>query len=125
MNHPLNFIQIVIALGLLNVWFVRPKRKTPYRGGEARSMAEEFAVYGLPPWSLYVIGTLKVGAALFLIAGLWWKAVVLPAAALVTTLMVGALTMHWKVRDPIKKYGPAFIMFLLSLGLCLGLLQKF
>lgn len=120
MGDPIHIIQIIVALGLLNVWLVRLKRKTPYRGGTASSMLEEFAAYGLPSWSPYVIGTLKVGAALSLIAGLWLPVVVLPAATLIAILMVGALAMHWKVRDPMKKYLPAFVMLLLSFSICMG-----
>lgn len=120
MRDPIHIIQIIVALGLLNVWLVRFRRKTPYRGGTASSMLEEFTVYGLPLWSAYVIGALKVGAALFLIAGLWVPVVVLPAASLIAILMMGALAMHWRVRDPMKKYLPAFIMLLLSFSICMG-----
>jgi hypothetical protein len=42
--------QIVIALGLLNVWLLRAKRPTAYRGGDAQNMKEEFEAYGLPAW---------------------------------------------------------------------------
>lgn len=34
MNSTVNtFLQVVIALGLLNVWILRSKKKTNYRGG--------------------------------------------------------------------------------------------
>jgi len=107
-------LQIIVALGLLNVWLLRFGRNTAYRGGEARSMPEEFAAYGLPAWSTYVIGVLKVGAALCLIAGLWLHAIVLPAALLICVLMLGALAMHLKIRDPLKKSLPALFMLTLS-----------
>ena len=37
--------QILVALGLLNVWLLRFRKPTPYRGGQARSMPEEFAAF--------------------------------------------------------------------------------
>ena len=83
-------LQVVAALGLLNVWLLRFSQSTAYRGGSARTMVEEFAAYGLPPWFAYLIGTLKIGAALALIAGIWRPSLVLPAAALVCVLMFGA-----------------------------------
>ena len=106
--------QIIVALGLLNVWLLRFGKSTAYRGGAARSMPEEFAAYGLPAWSTYVIGILKVASALCLIAGLWLPRIVLPAALLIVVLMLGALAMHLKVQDPLKKSLPALVMLILS-----------
>lgn len=44
--------------------------------------------------------SLKIGAALALIAGIWLPALVLPAAALICILMLGARAMHAKIGDP-------------------------
>ena len=107
-------LQVAAALGLLNVWLLRFNQSTSYRGGAAGTMVEEFAAYGLPVWFAYLIGSLKIGAALALIAGIWFHALVLPAAALVCILMLGALAMHAKIGDPVKKSVPALGM----LGLC-------
>ena len=123
MNIVISILQIAVAAGLLNVWLLRFQRSTPYRGGDARSMREEFAVYGLPGWFRYVIGTLKVGSALCLIAGLWLRFLVFPAALLIALLMLGALAMHLKIRDPLKKSVPALVMLALSAAICLGSLR--
>ena len=112
--------QVAAALGLLNVWLLRSNRATSYRGGTARSMREEFAAYGLPAWCVVAVGILKVGAALALLAGLWYPVLVRPAAVVVGVLMLGALAMHWKVRDPLKKYVPALAMLALAVTLVLG-----
>lgn len=120
MNIVISILQIAAALGLLNVWLLRFQRSTPYRGGNARSMREEFAMYGLPGWFAYVIGTLKVGSALCLIAGLWLPFLVFPSALLITLLMLGALAMHVKIRDPLKKSVPALVMLALSIAISLG-----
>lgn len=111
-------LQIVVALGLLNVWLVRAGSATSYRGGDARSLKEEFDEYGLPPFVFYLVGLLKIGSAILLIAGIWYEALVLPAAAIVAVLMVGALAMHLKVQDPALKSLPAFLMLLMSAGIC-------
>jgi uncharacterized membrane protein YphA (DoxX/SURF4 family) len=120
MRTVLVILQIAAALGLLNVWLVRFNRRTAYRGGGAASMPEEFAAYGLPAWFAYVIGALKIGAALALIAGIWLPSVVPPAAALVCTLMVGALAMHARIRDPLKRFLPALGMLVLCLAIWWG-----
>ena len=120
MNMIISILQIVAALGLLNVWLLRLQRSTAYRGGNAHSMREEFAIYGLPEWCVYVIGTPKVGSALCLIAGLWLPFLVFPSAVLIALLMLGALAMHLKIRDPLKKSVPALVMLALSVSICLG-----
>ena len=120
MNIVISLLQIAAAVGLLNVWLLRFQHSTAYRGGNARSMREEFAVYGLPGWFTYVIGTLKIGSALCLIAGLWLHFLVFPAALLIAVLMLGALAMHLKIRDPLKKSVPALVMLALSIAICLG-----
>ena len=107
-------LQVVVALGLLNVWLVRAGSATSYRGGDARSLKEEFAAYGLPDFFFYLVGGLKIGSAVMLIAGIWLSQFVLPAAAIVAVLMVGALVMHLKVKDPAVKSLPAFLMLVMS-----------
>ena len=57
-------IQIIVAFGLLNVWLVRSKKTTAYRGGNSNTIIEEFAEYGLPVWFCYLIGFLKITAAI-------------------------------------------------------------
>lgn len=111
-------LQLVTALGLLNVWLLRSASATSYRGGSAQSLKEEFSAYGLPDAAFYVVGTLKVGAAIALLIGIWVPTLVQPAASLVAVLMVGAVSMHVKVGDPIVKSVPALAM----LALCAAML---
>jgi uncharacterized membrane protein YphA (DoxX/SURF4 family) len=112
--------QVAAALGLLNVWLLRSNRATAYRGGTAQSMREEFAAYGLPAWCVAVVGLLKVGSALALLAGVWYPVLVRPAAVVIGVLMLGALAMHARVGDPPRKYGPAAVMLGLALVLVLA-----
>jgi hypothetical protein len=112
-------LQVVVALGLLNVWLVRAGASTAYRGGSAQSLREEFAAYGLPVWTFYVVGFLKVTSAVLLIAGIWIPALIVPPAAIVAVLMIGALAMHAKVRDPLTKSLPAFLMLVMSVAILL------
>ncbi len=107
-------LSVVLGLGLLNVWLVRAGSPTAFRGGASRTLKEEFEAYGLPGWMFYAVGTLKVGAALTLLAGPWVPALVAPAAGVVAVLMMGALAMHARVRDPLMKSAPAMLMLVLS-----------
>lgn len=117
-------VQVAAALGLLNVWLLRANRSTAYRGGTATNMREEFAAYGLPAWMVVVVGAVKLGAAVALIAGIWYPPIVLPAAALVCVLMLGALAMHFKIHDSPRKSAPAAGMLVLAVLVVLGSLSR-
>ena len=69
-------LQIIIAIGLLNVWLVRFHKPTKYRGAGAGNMEQELGV-----------------------------------------LMIGAISMHAKVRDNIVRTIPAILMLLMSVGI--------
>lgn len=114
-------LQVVVGLGLLNVWLVRGRTATSYRGGSALTLQDEFSAYGLPPFAYYVVGALKIGAALVLIAGVWLPLPVRGAALLVAGLMIGALAMHARVGDPPIKSLPAALM--LAMGIAIVFLR--
>lgn len=112
-------LQLIVALGILNVWILRSGKATAFRGGEARSLREEFAVYGLPFWFFCLIGVLKVSLALALIVGFWYPAITQPAAMGMGLLMLGAFVMHLKVRDPIKKALPSLTVLAACVAIAL------
>lgn len=112
-------LQITVALGLLNVWILRRDKKTPYRGKAAESMQSEFEAYGLPVWAMWVTGALKIGVAGALLAGIWEPRIVLPAAIILIVLMLGALAMHLKVKDPLKALIPALVMLSMAVAIAL------
>jgi hypothetical protein len=110
------WIQLIIAFGILNVWILRFGKPSPWRGGEAGNMTEEFAAYGLSATMMYAVGFAKVVLALLLVVGIWIPVVAAPAAAALALIMLGAIAMHVKVRDPVKKSVPAALM----LALCVA-----
>lgn len=106
--------KIILFVSIVNVWFFRANRGTRWRGGNAESMKEEFKVYGLSETMMYMIGVLKVLSAVGLIVSIWYPMVAIPASAAMGFLMTGAIWMHLRVKDPIKKALPAFTFLLLS-----------
>ncbi len=112
-----NALQLIVAIAILSVWLFRPARKTPYRGAGADSLPEEFAAYGLPLWFMVVVGIMKVTLALGLLAAIWIPVLAAPLALGLGLLMLGALAMHLKVRDPIRKMLPASAILLLCLAI--------
>ena len=99
------------ALWILNVWFNRFNKDTGYRGGNATNMREEFEEYGLPEAVMYAVGATKVSLATMMLLGLVKPNLARPASAGLATLMLGAIGMHVKVKDPLKRSIPAISVF--------------
>ena len=110
-------LQATVSLVVLNVWLFRFNQSTIYRGGEASNMIEEFAVYGLSEPFVYLIGGLKVLAAVGLLLGIFNKKVILPSALIMSSLMLGAILMHFTVADQAIKFLPAGLMFVFSVSI--------
>lgn len=106
--------KLIIFAGIVNVWFFRVNKGSQWRGGEAESMQEEFEVYGLSKAMMLMVGTLKVLAAIALVVSIWYPFLAIPASAAIGFLMIGAIWMHVRVRDPLKRSLPAAILLLLS-----------
>ena len=110
-------LMIFVPSFVLNVWLFRFNKATIYRGGDATNMIEEFAAYGLSESMVYIVGGLKVLAALGLLLGFVYRKSIAPSALLMSVLMVGAIAMHFTVGDAPIKYLPAGLMLLSSLGI--------
>ena len=105
------------AIWILNVWFNRFNKDTGYRGGNATNMREEFEEYGLPEPVMYAVGATKVSLATMMLVGLVKPKFARPASVGLATLMLGAIGMHLKVKDPLKRSIPA-ISVSLTLAAC-------
>ncbi|MEC8679938.1 MAG: DoxX family protein [Bacteroidota bacterium] len=110
-----SLFQVVIGLSVMRVWTINFNKSTPWRGGGARNMKEEFTAYGLPMWMVYFVGILKVIFSIGLIAGLWIPELISFSASGIAIFMFFAILMHVKIKDPIKKSIPALTFMVLSL----------
>lgn len=115
MEYVIIIIKIVIAASIINVWLIQFNKSSQWRGGDAKNMKQEFETYGLPEWSMYVVGGLKILFSLGLLASIFYTPLEDPSAYGIAFLMLGAIIMHLKVSDPIKKSLPAFTFLVLSL----------
>lgn len=112
-------LKLIVGLSILNVWLIRANKPTSWRGGDAKNIVEEFSAYGLPKWFTYVLGTVKVILALMLLASIYFPQTELIAAYGIAILMLGAVSMHFKIGDPAKKSLPAFTFLVLSVAIAL------
>ncbi|QNL20430.1 DoxX family protein [Hyphobacterium sp. CCMP332] len=108
-------LKIVVGLSILNVWLLRGKKSSPFRGGDAKSLKEEFAVYGLPSWVMFAVGTIKVALSLLLLISIYYPSLEMIAALGLAFMMLGAVSMHVKVKDSFKQTYPALLFLALSL----------
>jgi len=107
-------ISLFVSILVTNVWLFRFNKETPYRGGEAKNMIEEFAAYGLDLNTMYLIGSLKIIASLGLIIGLLKTKISVYSSLLMAILMTGAIYFHFKISDPAIKYFPSALMLTCS-----------
>jgi hypothetical protein len=107
--------QLIIAFGIYNVWLLRPQKQTAWRGGDAKNMEEEFHVYGLSTTCMKIVRVCKLSCATALLIGFFYKPFAVAGATGMALLMLAAVVMHAKVRDPIKKSLPAASLLVLSL----------
>ena len=108
-------IKLIISLSVLNVWLLRAKKPTQWRGGDAGSLQDEFKAYGLSPEMMRLIGVVKIILSLILLFSIFYPQAENIGAIGMAIMMVGAIGMHIKINDPIKRSLPAFIFLTLSL----------
>tara|TARA_Y100001958_G_C20679338_1_gene194910 strand:+ start:34 stop:423 length:390 start_codon:yes stop_codon:yes gene_type:complete len=107
-------VSLFVSILVTNVWLFRFDKETPYRGGNASNMIEEFTVYGLGTNMMYLIGTLKIVASIGLIIGLFKTKISVYSSLLMAILMTGAIYFHFKISDPAIKYFPSVLMLFCS-----------
>jgi hypothetical protein len=115
MDYLIIALKLIVGISILNVWLLRFSKKSPFRGGEAANMKEEFAAYNLPENFMLLIGVSKVSLAVGLIASIWFTQLEFYCAIGIAALMLGAVAMHVKINDPLKKSFPALTFLILSL----------
>ena len=109
-----SIIILIISGTILNVWLLRLNNPTPFRGGDAITLVDEFTVYGLNDTMFYIVGFVKIVTAIFLLMGLFYRKTIVPAAAIIAAIMLVAVYMHFKVQDSFTKHVPALLMLILS-----------
>lgn len=112
-------LKLIVGLSILNVWLLRKGQSSPWRGGNASSLKEEFQHYGLSESTMKLVGTVKCLLALGLIVSIFVPILELYTALGIALMMAGAIIMHVKVGDAIKKSFPAFLFLAISVVIVL------
>tara|TARA_A100001011_G_scaffold396201_1_gene493446 strand:- start:4690 stop:5034 length:345 start_codon:yes stop_codon:yes gene_type:complete len=96
--------KVIIALSIMVVWVFR-----------FDNIVSEFKQYGLSDLVRSMVGASKIALATLLLVGIFYKEVVFISALMMAFLMICAQIAHIKVRNPLIKYIPSFLLLILSL----------
>jgi hypothetical protein len=108
MTNLTTFAQIVVAASVYYVWIFR-----------YFNVIKEFNQFGLSDLTRSFVGAAKISMATLLIAGIWHRELVAPAAIIMGLFMLGAQYFHFKAKNLIVKKVPS----LLLLALCIYLIM--
>ncbi|EAR12915.1 hypothetical protein PI23P_09815 [Polaribacter irgensii 23-P] len=108
-------LKIIVSISILNVWLLQKNKATKWRGGTAKTIFEEFEVYGFSKQFCYIIGTLKVALALILLISIQLDALTLIGSLGLSLLLFGSILAHIKIKDIWYKSFPAFLFIVLNL----------
>lgn len=115
MNYIIIALQIIVGISILNVWLIQYNKATKWRGGNAKTLLEEFRAYGLSKQMCYIVGIFKVTLAVLLLCAIWFPVLKQPAALGLAVLLSGSVVMHFKINDPLIKSFPATLFLTLCL----------
>lgn len=110
-------VKIIISLSVLNVWLLRANKKTSWRGANATSLKNEFKKYGLSETTMKIVGFVKITLAILIAASIFYPEIENYSALGMAIMMLGAIAMHFKIKDEFKCYVPSLLFFGLSLFL--------
>ena len=98
------YSQIIIATSVIYVWVFR-----------FDNIVIEFKQYGLSDLIRNIVGASKISLSSLLLVGVFYNEIVLFSSISMAFFMICAQIAHIKVRNPLIKYVPSFILLSLSL----------
>ncbi|TFF36118.1 DoxX family protein [Mucilaginibacter psychrotolerans] len=110
------YAQVIIAISIVYVWIFRYD-----------NIVKEFEQYGIPNLVRNLVGATKIALSTLLITGIWYPGIVLVPAILMGGLMLCAQAAHAKVKNPLLKFIPSALLFVLCLfvaGVHSGLIRS-
>ena len=120
MNYIIIAFIIIVGISILNVWLLQQNKPTRWRGGDAKTIVEEFKVYGFSKNFCYLIGFLKVSLAIILMASIQFEMLTLIGSLGLSALLAGSILMHIIVKDAWYKSFPAFLFIVMNLIIASG-----
>ena len=96
--------QLIVSISVISVWVFRYD-----------NIVLEFKQYDISNLLRNIVGASKISLATILILGIWYTELLLVSSLLMAFLMICAQFYHIKVKNPLIKYVPSFLLLVLSL----------
>ena len=104
MDNLSTIAQIIVALSIYIVWIFR-----------FDNIVKEFKQFGLSDITRNLVGAIKISLSALLIAGIWFPTLIPIAASLMAFFMICAQIAHFKIKNPLVKHLPSFLLLLLCI----------
>lgn len=98
-------LKIIVLVSIFFVWVIRYE-----------NIIKEFKEYGLPSWCRDLVGIMKLSCVLMIMNSN--QQVVCAGSIILAALMVVALIMHIKIKNPVAKMLPALALLIFSITIC-------
>tara|TARA_B100001741_G_C16128594_1_gene403470 strand:+ start:199 stop:546 length:348 start_codon:yes stop_codon:yes gene_type:complete len=98
----IKIVQLAIALSVAYVWIFR-----------FHNVLKEFTSFGLSDLVRNFVGVSKTALSTLLIAGIWYKDLVLVSSVIMGLFMVAAQFFHFKVKNPLQQRLPSLLLLIL------------
>ena len=108
--------QLIVSVSVISVWVFRYD-----------NIVLEFKQYDISNLLRNIVGASKISLATILILGIWYPELLVVSSLLMAFLMICAQFYHIKVKNPLIKYVPSFLLLVLSLFIAAvnyGLVQR-
>ncbi|MEP6597225.1 MAG: DoxX family protein [Ginsengibacter sp.] len=96
--------QLIVALSVFIVWIFR-----------FENILKEFKQFGLSDLTRNMVGATKISLSTLLVVGIWFPSLILIPASLMAFLMICAQIAHFKIKNPLIKHLPSFLLLLLCI----------
>lgn len=110
-------LKLIVSFTIINVWTFRANKSSIYRGGESADLVSEFLSYGLSVNLMYLVGAIKVIAALLLFISVFFKKLEKIPLIIISVFMISAIYFHFSINDTLIKSFPAALMLVLCIGI--------
>ncbi len=98
--------QLIIAASIIYVWVFR-----------FDNIIVEFKQYELSDLVRSAVGAAKIALATLIVVGIWYPSLVFIPSLMMGFLMLSAQYFHFKVKNPLTKHIPSFLLLLLCIFL--------
>ena len=90
-------LKLIVSFTIINVWTFRANKSSIYRGGESADLVSEFTSYGLSVNLMYLVGAIKVIAALLLFISVFFKKLEKIPLIIISVFMISAIYFHFSI----------------------------